>query len=113
MATNLDSQPGFVSTIDANGNVIKEAIGGDSTRNWQILAKTNDFVGDWSLSGRYQTGDVVQRGGFLYEAVRDVNLQDGDDSSATDTDPEVWNLIAKGQRWIGQCATGILTAEVM
>ena len=38
--------------IDANGNVIQEAIGGDSTRNWQILAKTNDFVGDWSLSGR-------------------------------------------------------------
>ena len=45
-------------------------------------AKQNDFVGDWSVKRKkLQTGDIVQRGGFLYEAVRDINLQDGDDSS--------------------------------
>ena len=100
--TNQDSQPSVVTTLNANGDVIKEAVGGDSTKHWIILAKTNDFVGDWSLSGKYQTGDIVQRGGFLYEAVRDINLQDGDDSSATDLDPEVWLLLAKGQRWKAQ-----------
>jgi hypothetical protein len=101
-ATNQDSQPSVVTTLDANGNVIREAVGGDSTKNWMILAKTSDFVGDWAINKEFRTGDIVQRGGFLYEAVRDVNLQDGDDSSSTDLDPEVWNLIAKGQRWRGQ-----------
>ena len=54
---------------------------------------------DWVLGSEYQAGDIVQRGGYLYEAVRDVGLQDGKDSASTDLDPEVWNLLAKGQRW--------------
>ena len=101
---NENSQPSVVTVLASDGSVVRTTIGGDSTKNWQILAKTNNFAGDWSISGQYKTGDIIQRGGYLYEAVRDINLQDGDDSSATYLDPEVWNLLAKGQKWMSQWA---------
>ena len=85
-----------VGNIDSNPSAV------DSTVDWQILAKTNNFVGDWSVNGRYKTGDVVQRGGYLYEAVRDINVSQGDDSSLTYLDPEVWLLLNKGSKWMSQ-----------
>ena len=99
--SNQDSQPSLVTVLDAQGKVVSQDIGGDSSINWRVLAKTNNFAGDWGLDDEFKAGDIVQRGGFLYEAVRDVNKQDGDDSARTDADPEVWNLLVKGQRWIG------------
>lgn len=96
---NQDSQPSLVTVLDAQGKVVSQDLGGDSTINWRVLAKSNDFAGDWALGSEYQAGDIVQRGGYLYEAVRDVGLQDGKDSASTDLDPEVWNLLAKGQKW--------------
>ena len=96
---NQDSQPSLVTVLDAQGKVVSQDLGGDSTINWRVLAKSNDFAGDWVLGSEYQAGDIVQRGGYLYEAVRDVGLQDGKDSASTDLDPEVWSLLAKGQKW--------------
>ena len=96
---NQDSQPSLVTVLDAQGKVVSQDLGGDSTINWRVLAKSNDFAGDWLLGNEYQAGDIVQRGGYLYEAVRDVGLQDGKDSASTDLDPEVWNLLTKGQKW--------------
>ena len=96
---NQDSQPSLVTVLDAQGKVVSQDLGGDSTINWRVLAKSNDFAGDWVLGSEYQAGDIVQRGGYLYEAVRDVGLQDGKDSASTDLDPEVWSLLAKGQSW--------------
>ena len=103
---NQDSQPSLVTVLNAAGQIVSEDIGGDSTINWRILAKTNNFVGDWALNGEFKTGDIVQRGGYLYEAVRDVGLQDGDDSSATYLDPEVWRTLAKGSKWVSQWSAG-------
>ena len=45
----------------------------------------------------YRTGDVVQRGGNVYYAVRDVNISDGDGSSIDYLDPEVWELLVPGK----------------
>ena len=99
--TNQDNQPTLVTVLDAQGKVVSLDMGGDSTKNWRVLAKTNGFAGDWILGAEYKAGDIVQRGGYLYEAVRDVGLQDGKDSASTDLDPEVWTLLSKGQKWIG------------
>ena len=110
--TTQDSQHLRITTLNANGDVIKEAVGGDPYKALDNSAKTNDFVGDWSIKRKIlQTGDIVQRGGFLYEAVRDINLQDGDDSSANHPDPEVWLLLAKGQRWKAQWTPDTLYSE--
>ena len=46
---------------------------------------------------QYKTGDVVQRGGNVYYAVRDVHLSDGDGSSIDYLDPEVWELLIPGK----------------
>ena len=83
-------------------NVDSQPSNEDSTLDWRVLAKTNNFVGDWSVNDLYKTGDVVQRGGYLYEAVRDINAAQGDDSSLTYLDPGVWKLLNKGSRWLGQ-----------
>ena len=45
----------------------------------------------------YRTGDIVQRGGNVYYAVRDVNISDGDGSSIDYLDPEVWELLLPGK----------------
>ena len=45
----------------------------------------------------FLTGDIVQRGGDLYYAVRDVNTGDGDLSSIDYEDPEIWERLATGK----------------
>ena len=45
----------------------------------------------------YKTGDIVQRGGDIYYAVRDVGIADGDGSSIDYLDPEVWELLVPGK----------------
>ena len=45
----------------------------------------------------YKTGDVVQRGGNVYYAVRDVSIADGDGSSIDYLDPEVWEQLVPGK----------------
>jgi hypothetical protein len=89
---NFDSQP---SEIYAGYS------GADSTNDWLALAKTYNFVGDWQLRGVYRTGDIVTRGGNLYLAKRDVNESDGDESSLTYLDPDVWELLIPGKKFIG------------
>jgi len=73
----------------------------DSTVSWIVIAKTFNFIDEWSLSGVYKTGDVVLRGGRLYKAVRDVNTVFGDGSSVDYLDPDVWELLTTGQKWTG------------
>jgi chitodextrinase len=45
----------------------------------------------------YKTGDIVQRGGSVYRAVRDVGIAEGDGSSIDYLDPEVWELLIPGK----------------
>ena len=79
----------------------------DSTAvNWQILAKTNRFVGDWGLYSEFKTGDVVLRGGQLWVALQDVNVSDGDGSSIDYLDDNIWELVAPGLKFGGIWAGG-------
>ena len=71
----------------------------DSTVRWTVLAKSNRFVGQWELDGRYLTGDVVLRGGNLWVALQDVNAGDGDGSSVDYQDTNIWELLAPGKRF--------------
>ena len=45
----------------------------------------------------YKTGDVVQRGGNVFYAVRDVGISDEDGSSIDYLDPEVWEQLVPGK----------------
>jgi len=64
--------------------------------DWEVVAKGTNFLGDWNPSGSYKTGDVVRRGGFLYEALLDTT----DDGSTLDyLDGSNWKLLLKGSSW--------------
>lgn len=66
--------------------------------DWAIVSKGIRFLGDWTASRDYITGDVVRRGGDLYVALLDtVATEDG--SSLDYLDTSNWELITVGQRW--------------
>ena len=83
---NIDTEPSGVSN--------------DSTQNWIILASAYRFVDDWSITTVYRTGDLVLRGGDLYLAKADINTTATDGSSADYLDPDLWELVNKGQNFV-------------
>ena len=67
-----------------------------------------------SISGydvAYLTGDIVQRGGNVYRAVRDVSVSDGDGSSIDYLDPEVWELLIPGKLFSASWISGKIYSE--
>ena len=89
---NLDSNPGKVLVSDTE----------DSTIDWIVLAHGYNFRGSWAgYDTGYKTGDVVQRGGQLFVAVRDVSLSDGDGSSLDYLDEDVWTKLMPGKIFSG------------
>lgn len=87
----------------------------DSSNNWIILAKTTKFVGEWLPSGRYRTGEIVSRGGTLYECIEDVSLGEGDGSSTDflpdsegDSSSSKWKIVNPSKEYKGSWTTGIL-----
>ena len=82
----------------------------DSTVAWIILAKTNRFRGEFNSGTEYRTGDIVQRGGFLYEALQDVNRNDGDASTLGYLNEDVWRLLVPGKRWRDGWSENVLYA---
>lgn len=71
----------------------------DSTVAWAILAKSSSFTGEYVYGARYKTGEMVLRGGYLYRARSDVNINDGSDSTIDYLDDSLWELIASGNKW--------------
>ena len=71
----------------------------DSTVDWIVLSSSYNFRGSYAPQGEYKTGDVVLRGGYLYVAVRDINLSQGDGSTIDNfgTDPASWELLVPGK----------------
>ena len=66
--------------------------------DWEVVCKNINFVGDWSETSTYKTGDVVRRGGYVYEALLDTT----DDGSTIDyLDSSNWKLVGKGNFWRG------------
>ena len=99
VANNIDSDPSRI--------VAGYTSGGDSTQDWIILSKTYNFRGDWDINSPYKTGDIVTRGGYLYQILRDININDGDDSSLVYQDPEIYELLIPGKKFVGPwTATG-------
>ena len=91
ITNNIESDPSRILRGLSSGE--------DSTSDWIVLAKGYQFAGDWSLSKEFKTGDITQRGGDLYVALRDVNINDGDESSLTYLDTEVWEKVVPGKKW--------------
>jgi len=70
-----------------------------SSADWLLLARSYYFVGEWSLTGNYKTGDIVLRGGNLYLALRDIG-SDGLDGSTVDyLEDDTWELLVPGKKW--------------
>ena len=86
---------------------------GSPSNDWILLAKSINFVGDWSVDGLYKTGDVVLRGGSLYIALRDIggvfdndtgellSGQDLDGSSLDYLQDDTWELLVPGKSFKG------------
>ena len=92
---------------------------GIASDDWILLAKNSNFVGNWEETGLYKTGDVVLRGGNLYQALRDIggvydetddnNLisgQDLDGSTLDYLEEDTWELLVPGKSWKGSWAEG-------
>jgi len=75
--------------------------------DWIVLAKGLNFRGVYDLYGTYRTGDVVQRGGQLYVALRDIGEEFGYDGSSVDyLENDTWELIIPGKSWKGNWNIG-------
>ena len=98
ITNNIDSDPSRILRGNSSGY--------DSTNDWLVLSKGYQFVGEWSLTKEFKTGDITQRGGDLYVALRDVNINDGDESSLTYLDTEVWEKVVPGKKWKAPWGTG-------
>ena len=68
----------------------------DSTVDWIKFANFYNFRGEHQLGTEYKTGDVVQRGGELFVALRDVDRNDGAGSLQDALDPDWWELLIPG-----------------
>jgi len=86
--------------INNNYDTEPSGTSNDSTQNWIILASAYRFVDDWEITTVYKTGDVVLRGGDLYIAKSDINTTATDGSSADYLDPDLWELVNKGQNFV-------------
>jgi len=91
---------GYVYFATANNkDVDPSRSAGDSTTAWEILAKNSSFAGEYVYGSRYKTGELVLRGGYLYRALKDVNISDGSDSTLDYLDDSQWELVATGNKW--------------
>jgi len=64
--------------------------------DWEILIKGNNVKGEWQPDTLYKTGDIVIRGGQLYQAQEDTQRDGSTDDYLDNT---YWNLILEGQAW--------------
>jgi hypothetical protein len=72
---------------------------GDSSRDWIEFNSSLNFRGEYNLGTEYKTGDVVQRGGQLFEAVQDIDRNDGAGSVLDYLDSDWWELLIPGSAW--------------
>ena len=75
------------------GDSIYQTLG---TPDWTQISKGHNLRGEWSRTETYKSGDVVQRGGYIYRAILDTT----DDGSSLDyLDSGNWELVSVGQHW--------------
>jgi hypothetical protein len=88
-------------------NVNSKPFTDSGSTDWIVLSKTYTFAGDWSLTGTYKTGDVVLRGGDLYQAIQDIGTGAADGSTSDYLDNTIWELLIPGKDWKGIWDEGI------
>ena len=75
--------------------------------DWIVLSKNYNFVGNWLIGADYKTGDLVLRGGNLYQAVRDIaNGQNVDGSTLDYLENDTWELVIPGKSFKGSWTNG-------
>ena len=91
---------GFIYFATANSiDVDPSRSQDDSTVAWIVLAKNSSFAGEFVSGTAYKTGELVLRGGYLYRALTDVNIVDGEDSTVDYLDNSIWEKVAEGNKW--------------
>jgi len=80
LQNNLDSVP------SVNG---KDQNVGD----WELLTEGYNLQGEWQDTFSYRTGDVVQRGGYLYVAIADNS------EVFPDSDETIWQILNKSKKF--------------
>jgi chitodextrinase len=63
---------------------------------WSFFSDSYNFRGKWSVSESYKTGDIVQRGGQVFLAKQDINIDEIDSSNQDYLDPDWWELLIPG-----------------
>jgi hypothetical protein len=93
----------LVNNID-NPPLVQE----DSTVVWVVAAEGHNHRGDWTVGETYYPGDIVRRGGNLYEALEVVNAAGDEDSTLDYLEPNWWRLLIPGQNYQGIWASDTL-----
>ena len=72
------------------------------------LGNTINVVGgiQHNLSTSYRPGDIILRGGRLYQALVDINESDGADSTLSYLEENIWELLLPGNFWSRQWQAG-------
>ena len=73
---------------------------------WERFSDSRNFLGEYDLDVEYKTGDVVQRGGFLYVARQDILRNNGDGSTLDYLEPDWWEVLIPGSVWAQQWTNG-------
>ena len=89
---NIDDQPGQ----DA-----------DSTNVWTVLQEGYNFTGAYEVAQVYQPGDIVERGGQLYLALKTIGLVEADGSSRDYLEDTSWELLVPSKSWSGSWAEDV------
>ena len=77
--------------------------------DWILLAKNYSFKGNWLIDAAYKTGDIVQRGGNVYLALRDIADGQSVDGSTLDyLQNDTWELLIPGKSFKGGWTTGTI-----
>ena len=116
-----------------NNNFDSRPYSDNGSADWIVLAKNYNFVGQYSQTDAYKTGDVVLRGGNLYLALRDIGneviegsveidpqtgeaitgpdiiLTNFNDGSTLDyLESDTWELLIPGKSWKGNWREGTI-----
>ena len=75
---------------------------------WRVLSEGINLQGDWSPAVDYKTGDVVRRGGILYQAI--IDTQD-DGSTLGYLDTSNWIVLNESVNYRGDWAPEISYAK--
>jgi len=97
--TNHNNMGNSITMSDVNTEFVD-----DSTFFWKLLSPAYNFKGlfDKSYTESYKTGDVVQRGGYLYRIEKDINLVGAKDSTLDYLDNDYWNLLVPGKIFLSE-----------